>query len=173
MGADRTERLYDRAVLRIRALEPIASGDDAELQYRAPSISGWSVAEQLDHLAIANRLSVGRIRQALKEGPNTVPGPTLAGRLVLLIGYIPRGIGEAPEATRPGGGPVAEVRARVAEAVDALLGLRAELPTIRTARGRAGHPVLGGFTAAQWLRFIDVHTHHHLKIIRDIRNATE
>ena len=35
----------------------------------------------------------------------------------------------------------------------------------------APHPALGSFTPAQWLRFIDIHTHHHFKIIRDIKKG--
>jgi hypothetical protein len=30
------------------------------------------------------------------------------------------------------------------------------------------HPYFGGLTPAEWLRFIPVHHHHHLKIVRDI-----
>ena len=47
---------------------------------------------------------------------------------------------------------------------------RARLRTHAPARGgnRAPHPHFGGMTARQWTRFLGIHTHHHIKIIRDI-----
>jgi hypothetical protein len=37
--------------------------------------------------------------------------------------------------------------------------------------GRWNHFVFGGLSPMQWLRTMDVHTRHHLKIIRDIERA--
>ena len=39
---------------------------------------------------------------------------------------------------------------------------------IRTWAGTVPHPILGSFTAAQWLRFARVHNAHHLAIVDDI-----
>ena len=35
------------------------------------------------------------------------------------------------------------------------------------------HPFLGMMTGREWLRFIYVHNKHHLKIIREIIDATD
>lgn len=34
---------------------------------------------------------------------------------------------------------------------------------------RSSHPYFGSFSTRQWIRFVRVHTDHHLRIIEDIR----
>ena len=48
-----------------------------------------------------------------------------------------------------------------------------KLDKIAAATGLAGHPMLGGFTSSQWMRFMEIHTKHHLKIIEDIRKKAK
>ena len=38
---------------------------------------------------------------------------------------------------------------------------------------RCKHPYFGALDIAEWMRFMDVHHRHHLKIIRDIRKAAD
>ena len=59
-------------------------------------------------------------------------------------------------------GPEAELAARA---------LAPRLGELEAGGGRSRHPLFGGLGGRQWLRFVTVHHHHHLKIVRDIRRA--
>jgi hypothetical protein len=49
--------------------------------------------------------------------------------------------------------------------------LEPRLGELEAGGGRSRHPLFGGLGGRQWLRFVTVHHHHHLKIVRDIRGA--
>ncbi len=144
---------------------------------RAPEVSAWSVGEQLEHLLLSDRRILAGIEGVLEASaqgtaPSGEGGPTLIGRFILWSGIVPRGRAKAPDSTVPGGiAPVdlvrgfAEVRAGV-EALGSRLGEIGRAPSTRA------HPILGHFTATQWLRFTCVHHRHHGKIVRDILKAS-
>jgi hypothetical protein len=148
------------------AAEPEAWGD------RAPDVSGWSVAQHVDHLAVAN-LSCLRAAVLLLEGEDerivSTGSPTMAGRKVLTLGRIPRGRAQAPDGTEPAPDPaLEEVRVRLDEGRILFERLRADPEAVASAPGRIPHPLLGPFTAAQWVRFTAVHVRHHLAIVGDV-----
>jgi hypothetical protein len=130
-------------------------------------VSAWPPLVHAEHMALAGQGSVNQLDKALeREG-----GPPIGfmGRLVLLLGWIPRGIGKAPATTAPKHVERVEVTAL-------LEALRTRVTTLdleRIARGggRAHHPAFGGFTARQWLRFLDIHHRHHLRIVQDLKRA--
>lgn len=136
-------------------------------------VSGWCALEHAEHMARADEGSLHQLERALERSRSGEPGPRLKlpGRAVLALRWFPRGVGESPELSRPvraeRGVVAAELR-RVREGIDALAG---RLPEIAAGRGRAGHPIFGGLTPAQWFRFLWIHHHHHLKIVRDIRKS--
>jgi hypothetical protein len=90
---------------------------------------------------------------------------------VLALGWIPRGVGKAPEG----------MEGVEAVASDLALHLDAIRPRLATVRARPGglrpgerilpHPYFGGLDLPQTIRFWVVHTVHHLKIVDDIRRA--
>ncbi len=134
---------------------------------RAAKVSGWSVAEQLDHVLKIVSAQLGRLdeRRPAKAGIN------LVGRIVLGLGRIPRGIGKSPAPVR------GEQRSR-AELVAALVAARERLERMagdgalwNDPRPLAGHPYFGGLTPRRVLRFLAVHTDHHLRIVADIRRT--
>lgn len=133
---------------------------------QAPAVSAWSVGMHLDHLL--RTLARGLPRLIAPVADPTVPPPVPAGRIVLLTGWIPRGRGQAPEMVRPQPTDAAALTAAFAAAQAQLAALDPHLPAIDRDPTRIAHPLLGGFTPRQWLRFHQVHQRHHAKIIRDI-----
>lgn len=135
----------------------------------AGAVSAWPPLVHAEHMALAGLGSVNQLEKALeREG-----GPPIHffGRLVLLLGWIPRGIGKAPPTTAPRH----VLRAEVTALLESLRNRVTELDLERIARGRgrAHHPAFGGFTARQWFRFLDIHHRHHLRIVRDQRRAAQ
>jgi hypothetical protein len=133
----------------------------------APAVSKWSIHQHLEHAALSARHIADFVRR-LNGGQGEPGGRTRSvAHIVLLTGWIPRGKGQAPEFAMPGDAPdPARIRTLIEDA-------RAILSEAGPPRGghRLEHPLLGPFTARQWQRFGQVHTRHHLKIIRDIEKA--
>lgn len=147
--------------------------DETRLALADPRVSGWSIGRHLDHLAKADGLIYGNLREALDAG--SAPGdgsPKLIGRVLLFFGRIPRGRAKAVGGTEP------EERidaAELAEAVDdlrkALRDFGECLAEIERLPGTYPHPLLGHFDAKGWLRFSQVHLNHHMRIVREIEAA--
>lgn len=168
----RLRRLHARVVWQAEHLLDWAGEPETELDRRAERVSRWSVGEQLAHMLLVDAAALERLAKALAGQADPAARPTLVGRAILATGWIPRGLGRAPENVQPG--PVVpEALRRDAAALHAeLRALGDRLPEIATAPGRARHFLFGDLTAAHWLSFIDVHQRHHFKIIQDIRRAT-
>ena len=136
-----------------------------ELFARDERVSAWSVAEHLDHLY---KVSLSIVRRLAEEGVQPSPkGVSFLGRAVLWSGWIPRGRGKTPE--RLGGKPctaedLEHSLEKLERAVEAL-------PAGAAASSRGAivpHPKFGGLTPPQALRFLVVHTAHHLRIVGEI-----
>jgi hypothetical protein len=142
----------------------ILAEDEAALAASRAEISGWSIAEQLDHVMKVNSSVLTRIA----EKPLPLEKPiNMVGRVILAIGWIPRGKGRSPKSLR---GAVASRN----DLISATARLRSQIDALSTeliARRDpvVPHPFFGGLTAAQALRFMVVHSEHHMKIVRDIR----
>ena len=143
-----------------------ASAPEDQLQKIAAQVSAWSVSQQLDHIIKVGNATLGAIVAAKPlEG---VPGVNLLGRAVMLLGWFPRGRARAPQRLHG----LAVSSKELLEQLDTTRGLvaricdpdfqPADVPVVR-------HPIFRGLTPAQTLRFVVVHTRHHLKIVRDIR----
>lgn len=166
----------ERAHARLRsALERAAAtaADPAAFGARADPVSAWSVGQHLEHLLLSDRRILSWVESvAAEEGSVGNAGEAGAaswrGRLVLLTGFIPRGRGEAPDGTRPSGRDREAVERGLREMAALAARLGSRLEPLAASPARLPHPVLGAFTAAQWLRFAGVHHHHHEKIVRKI-----
>lgn len=132
-----------------------------------PEVSSWSAGEHLDHVIKVAQAFLGQMR---KDEPLDVPGVNWTGRVILGIGWIPRGKGKAPERVRGAVCTAEDLEAMLAAAEGLLLEVRAAPPKERR-RPLAKHPVFRGLNAAESARMVAVHTHHHLKIVRDIARA--
>jgi DinB superfamily len=153
-------------------------GDDRQLTARAEAVSGWSVAQQLEHLLRVERSVLAMLHRILDPAEQSaVQGINALGRAVLLTGFMPRGVAKAPAAALPNEEAMAAASAAAAQLTEVdrridALGLRlAELARPRRSGLRLAHPRFGSLDGPQWLRFLGIHSHHHLKIVRDIRRA--
>ena len=155
-------------------MDLILAREDADLFRSAPSVSNWSVANQLHHLASATALMlVGVSRIANQASPAEATGSiTTIGRGILLSGRFPRGKGKAPKPTVP---PDTVSRADLEKALarsrERYHGLEAELEAAAASSWKVAHPYFGMLDAAQWLKLSCVHADHHFRIIADIDAA--
>ncbi|MDX1632619.1 MAG: DinB family protein [Thermoanaerobaculia bacterium] len=156
-------------------MSQIASGPDARLETRDETVSGWSVGQQLQHLVRADASVAEGLLQLLENPSAGDPfGPTLLGRLILWLGFIPRGKGRAPRSTRAEESPAAdEVRKELEDVRSLFHECRRRSDELLALERTLAHPVFGGLTIPQWFRFVEVHHEHHLKIVREIRSGSE
>ena len=147
--------------------------DPAVCEVAAPAVSKWSVKDHLEHLSIGNEGIVSWIERACDGDPelDTGGGPSLAGRIVLLVGAFPRGRAKAAERTVPKGTSAEELAARICGIKERVEGLEGSLAQLRASRATRNHFLFGNLNAAQWLQFIVMHNQHHQKIIRDVLKA--
>jgi hypothetical protein len=89
----------------------------------------------------------------------------------MALDWIPRGAARSPESVLPAETPDAELLAEIRR-------VRAGYAALDRADARFAnpqpvfpHPRFGGLTACQGIAFLGCHTHHHWKIVRDIRRA--
>ncbi|MGD2215701.1 MAG: DinB family protein [Gemmatimonadales bacterium] len=167
----RCRKAYDALLQQCDQLEKLAAENDERLFYRAERISAWSVADQLDHIARATQAMAGAIEQAVQPDAPGGGRPSLVGRMVLFTGWIPRGVGKAPQGARAQTGSKQQLGSLLVQSRRALDRLESRLQQIDHARGRVNHFAFGDLTPRQWLNIIEIHTRHHLKIIRDIQGA--
>jgi len=170
--SSKCRRAYDKVLALVEELAEMGSGSDEQVLARTAELSGWSIGQHLDHLANANGEIVDAIQNILAGEPGSSrSGPTLVGRAVLATGWIPRGAGKAPKNTTPKATSSDQVMENLTRSLEAVRQLEDVLAGIESSQDRADHFAFGGLTAKQWLRVMDVHTRHHLKIIREIERA--
>lgn len=164
--ARRTEILFSQYETYLERIAP----DDFQ---RQPVPGEWSYAEVYSHIYTANHACFMALENCIKgKAEVTSLKATLPGRIILFIGLFPPVKIKAP--------------ARIAAMVqkidreDALRQLQQMremlqkvLPGIPAAapNQKASHPRMGYFDARQWLRFIEIHTRHHLKQLQRIEKG--
>ena len=153
-------------VARLRELYALG---EAELKKRVqnsfdtPAAGGWSAAQHLEHVIKVNA-SVSRLIPALLAGKFALrSAPAKPKRLTeLYAGRFPKG-GTSPEDMQPGSG---------SDLTDLERNWAASLNTVSAFEGqdltsdyRLEHVFYGSLNAGEWLRFMGVHTRHHLNLI--------
>lgn len=147
------------------AMRQIVYWPPDRLRAAQPGVSGWSAAEHLDHnlkvaLAVLGRLVDEKPIDGLKR-------LSFIGHLVLMSRFIPRHKVKAPSRVKPVLATIDELHAEL-DALDVLIA-RVSASDWKGPRAPwVPHPYLGGMDTPQSLRFVTVHTNHHLKIVRDI-----
>jgi len=162
-----------------RALHDIDSAtagmDEAQLTKHADG--KWSAAEILEHLAMAFGTTARVFEKCVAKGKPIGDVPRLKQRLHALvvtgIGYFPEGR-KAPHMVVPsgkiGGKEVLELIHTNLHEMDKQL---ARCYEVCGSKGYlANHPVLGPLKISEWPKFHRVHTRHHMKQIRAMRDAT-
>lgn len=153
-----------RQLVRFQAL----LADQVAFDARRPDCSRWSVGRQLDHIERASRATFDRVDELLADPAAAPPQRlTAVGRVVLVSGWIPRGVGKAPRATQPD--ETARDRVQLGAAFERLAdrsdGYRDRIEAIAAVRTGSRHPYFGLLGPAMWMRFTVVHQNHHLKIV--------
>ena len=160
MHQDRLEHLLERSA---GELLPLREG-----------LSGWSPAQQLFHVTLANELSLKNVNSLLaREGMLIQPLKELHPRAadVLRRGRFPPG-SEAPRFVRPPDRVDLDLlRELAADGRRALAGLEGRGEEIAAAPDGVPHQRLGVLTAARWVRFARMHSAHHLRIARALLGA--
>lgn len=158
-------RSFDRVLRELDELQrlmPLAS-------LRSDKVSAWSIEQQMEHiLAVDFSILDGLEKETMVDAPKPF---RMIGRLILFVGHIPRGRGRSPEKLKPTGVTTEQLTARINEARERVVALARDQRALRTNRAHMNHPFFGGLRALQWVRFLDVHQHHHVKIIRDIASS--
>lgn len=134
-----------------------------------PNITGWSVAEHLYHITLANA-SIPKLIERMKIGKlgNEEDEPKPAMIAIIEEGYIPGGR-QAPERVVPPSDLTSETLNRdfnrMRNATQRLEPILDELPAITR---RFPHMFFGPLSATQWVRFMEIHTRHHMKIVEKL-----
>lgn len=145
--------------------------DDAELFGVREEVSGWSPAQHVYHVSLANEFSLQNVLSLVRDSGPLLAEPRGAdpeAEALLRRGRLPRGA-RAPRFVSPparldraGLDDVAGGCREGIEAVGQVLERVAEAPRI------IPHQELGALDATRWLRFARVHTVHHLEILAAI-----
>jgi hypothetical protein len=160
-------RTIDQLDILLDDIAGLVAASREQLRLRRPSISGWSVAQQLDHIL---KVCSAILKGLLRPGDPPPRGIKFIGRAILFTGWIPRGRGRAPKNVHGMDASAEELTAALEETRQLLAAVRKEAfrppdePVVM-------HPFFGGLTPSQTLRTIVVHTRHHLKIVREIREG--
>ena len=141
-----------------------------------PEISLWCIAEQLNHLILADDLSVRNVRTVAKGSGMLLRAPEKRDPEALAIltrGRFPRGQAEAPRFVRPPKVVDVPLCRRFLDEIEAeLVVIEAALPALLAETRCVPHQVLGDLTGPEWLRFARAHSVHHLLIVRDLLAAS-
>lgn len=166
------ELLHRRILTQVDDLLAVAE-DPGPFPLALTPVSGWCALEHAEHMAKADEGSLHQLELALERSRAGESGPPirLAGRAVLAVGWIPRGVGKAPDLSRPVRTEREQVAADLRRVRERIESLGEGLAEIAAGRGRASHSIFGGLTPAEWHRFLWIHHHHHLKIVRDVRRS--
>jgi hypothetical protein len=165
-------RDHARLVEDWRRFGELAQRPPEELALRRPALSGWSVAEHLEHVARVDVTTLAGLERVLADVANGSPRRvTLTGHVVLRLGWIPRGRGKSPRAVLPRAESVEAVRTAVAEATAAVARQAAALAELARLRHGIRHPYFGVLGGAEWLRFLVIHHRHHEKIVGELRGG--
>lgn len=162
-----------KALTRIREqlqrIRSLSRTPEAHLFAVETRVSGWCTAEHLDHILKVSAAIVGRVRDT-----NATPerrGISLLGRLILLVGWIPRGRGRSPKSVVGTRIAAAELEPLIAKLEQSIAQV---VPGVVTASRVpiVPHPYFGGLTRSQALRFVAIHNAHHLRIVDEILRSS-
>lgn len=153
-----------------RRVETLLELPDERLLERNEAVSGWSAAEHLFHVSLANELSLKNVTALLNEKGRFIrEREELDPRAVeaLRTGRFPRGT-QAPRFVQPPPKIDLPFTRELAGDVRAALGALLERDGFASAPNGIPHQILGVLSAPQWLRFVRMHTVHHLRIARAV-----
>lgn len=127
-------------------------------------VSEASVAWHMDHIY----LMVNQLHKALKysDESNYIAESNTTRDYVFNSKTLPRGRVTAPEVVRPAENVTTNTLQRH---YDEALATAEKLPLLAEKK-HFKHPILGTMNRDETIKFLNIHTEHHLKIIREILN---
>jgi hypothetical protein len=137
----------------------------------------WSAGDILEHLSLAFSGTVLGMRKRLESGRPTNRKSSLEQRLrsfiLTRVGYFPPGR-PAPEGVVPRGVAPREAFNSIRQNLIAMDKAVGDCEACFGSNVKiANHPVLGPLTAKEWRSFHYVHTRHHMRQIRALRQRME
>ncbi len=129
-------------------------------------VSKWSTYKQIEHILLANTGICEFIENGKK--PSEEKSRTFFSYLPFTFGFIPRGRAEAPSYVVPAGITQDEIKLLLVKYKDQLSRIKV-LSNLNSNDVVGNHPYFGGLNRLEWIRFMEIHTNHHLKIIEDIK----
>ena len=150
-------------------LDGISEDDFTKL----PANGGWSFSQLYSHIISVNKLALISIEKCI-NGTAKRNSRRLHWKvwLIMLIGKLPPGRIKAPERIEA---MVSSVSRE--EAKNQLIRFSQRLEEIYKNISKASpdmkvsHPILGPLNARHWMRFIDIHTRHHIAQLERIRRS--
>jgi len=126
------------------------------------TVSHVSIGWHIDHsLKVINSISNALTTSNPSDYKNTL---SLIAKVLLLFKYIPRGKGKAPKQVLP------PKKITLQEIETQLSDAKVNIKAISNLDKNAhfNHPYFGNMRRDTAVKFIKMHTNHHLKIVRDI-----
>lgn len=131
--------------------------------HRNTNVSQVTVGWQLDH---ALRVIIGVIKMLKASDPKQYKWKFSLSKIYIMSrGVIPRGVGKAPKSVRS-----KQQEFEMSYLEELVLAAKEELRDLDSIHSKAffEHPYFGKMKKKETLKFIGIHTEHHLKIMRDI-----
>ncbi len=142
------------------------TSDQLEFQ---PSPSEWSLVQVIDHLALSERALLIGAQRKLSQPPRPVTIRENFGALAVLVvmksGLKVKTPSSAKHVIPQNNTSFDAVRSQWSATRDEFERFLEELPADRRTSALFRHPVSGGMTPSQALRFIRAHIHHHQRQI--------
>jgi len=136
----------------------------AKHQVKNLKVSKSTVGWQIDHsLKVINRV----VNTLQSSDPSLYRNNfSFLGRFFFAFGFFPRGKAKAPKYVRP---PETILENDLISQIQLA---KSNIETINTLDENAffKHPIFGNINKKRVVRFLELHTNHHLKIIKDILN---
>lgn len=137
------------------------------------TVSKWSCGDQAGHIVLAAQMMRGGLQSNIDNPDQNVDGqPNAQGTAVMTAGDFPRGVAQAPEAIRPEGKTREDFVKLLSEEKKAWEDLEKMSDKLTTVKSRSPHPAFGPLSCSDWVRFVAIHTAHHLALVRDILAAS-
>lgn len=167
------ERSYQSLLHAVIVYESLIAEISEEVFQKNPEDESWSYSETFSHIFSSGLLSLSAIQTCI-EGKGIVSKKPIfwAARLILFLGSFPPGKIKAPKR-------IAALAKKISkkEAEDLLVKFKTRLVEIQQQiqlaepNQKVEHPRLKLLNAQQWLRFIEVHTLHHIKQLNRIKKS--
>lgn len=147
-------------------------GHSADVLAKAPAAGAWSIAQVIQHLAIADEGMLAYLRKKREVGGHGPTGADAPFRLALLnIALVlplkykaPRVVATVPECS------YADACARWNTVREHMRETFSTMPEELIGHGLFKHPTFGKFNVVQGLRFIGTHVQHHRRQVdRNLR----